>query len=183
MKNSPIPSSPTHPPKYIMYIDKDGKDLVVGYTKCYAAAKVVDLLLEDGEEYDYIDKDKDIIVTASGVTIRSSRLEEIIEYKYTREEDKWESEKEITQNVQYILYGEADEKMNLQINKKTTTKKKIPRHAEQEYKGIPEIARAIQKTPQKTRQLLRKIMPKPDYGWKFKEEEFNTVIKQLQKAK
>ena len=182
MLKNPESKSPSHPPKYTLYCDKDGKDVILGYTQCYAATRVIDLILDD-EGYDYVDNDKDILVTDSGVTIRSTRLKEVMEHELSREEDDWEPHKDVLQNIQYLQYGEASDKTNHQINKKNTQKTKIPKHAIDSFKGVPDIARELHLTGSKTRQLLRKIMDKPSHGWKFPAKDFDNVVKQLQEIR
>ena len=179
---NPYTSSPTHPPKYCLYIDKDGKDIVLTFREVFGAAKVIDLMLGEELEFEWISGD--MILTPDGITVRCSQLEKIMDYEYKGDENLWEPDKITQQNIQYLLYGEASEKKNQEMYKAKTYKKKIPKHAEQDYLGVPEIARLIQKTPQKTRQMLRKMMSKPEHGWKFKKgDETDELVAKLQGVK
>jgi hypothetical protein len=178
---NPHSHSPTHPPKYCLYIDKDGKDIALTYRKLFGAAKVIDIMLGENLEYEWIGDDNDMILTPDGITIRCSQLNKIMDYEYKGDEQHWEPDKATFQNIQYLLYGEASEESNQEAHRKVSkVKKKIPKHAEESYLGVPEIARLIEKTPQKTRQLLRKLMAKPDHGWKFKKgDETDKLVAKL----
>ncbi len=162
--------------EYVLYCDKDGKDSVVGFQHCFQATHFIEALI-DNDDYDYIDKDKDIIVTDSGVTIRCDRLKDIIEHEFTIREMCWILSPLFLMQIHYLLYGERSDESPPILGRKSP---KISKSQRGNYLGIKPLAAKLGVTPQICRGMLRKSsIEKPSIGWLWKPDEIDNVVKEL----
>lgn len=187
------PSSPTRPPKYVLYIFLDNKfNSALNAVAKYAAKKLLDALL-DGFDYELIG-DHRIETTDGHMLIRCEQgAKMLMEYKYTAAEKEWELPKPYPNVINQIRtgrYRRDDDPMvdaaQLPKEKKERVKKEVkertPRVSREGLVSIGDICTELGIDPRDARKVLRaKKMEKPDAGWAWATKEAAEVKAMIKK--
>lgn len=199
---SPFPHHPRKPGIYVLYIDWPDKDTscVPIYSLAYGAKKHLDIIL-DGLEWELVRDDDALIgiiddkrwlVAENGIRVRCSRLQEILDHKYSSEEESWQMPPNRLQAIEAFRYGKAitqhkepDSETPSETAKKARRAKrrsdapKQPRKKREMPQGmitVAMIAESLNMLPREARARLRKAsVAKPDLGWMWSEAEAEEI--------
>lgn len=178
-ENSLLDLPPTkgwpHHNEYVLYCDKDEKDIIIIFQHVFEATHFLEALIDE-EDYDF--EGKDILLTESGVTVRATNLKEIAEHEFTTKEQQWVLPPMFKEQALYLIYGEKSVTAPPILGRRAP---KISRSRRGEYLGIKPLAARLGITPQLCRGLLRKSkIKKPDIGWLWKPNELEEVAQSLE---
>ena len=189
----PFPSSPTRPPRYGIYFQRDHD--FAGYQNfctLYAAHRCLYTVIGD-RPYKWVDDCT--IETADGElpTITASTrnnsdpedMEAIVLYKPTKAEKEWQPPVPYPSTWKAIVTGRSvitAEAVTQAQNAPTDTtrrkpkKKRSVRPSGDGYTSLAEICQELDMTPADARKILRKTKtPKPDGGWVWPTDEVDAI--------
>lgn len=200
------PSSPTRPPIEHFYFtikNADGDEVrffTHAFAAEYAAHYWITAIMEHPATQNWKD-DNTVVLTADNgwtLTVKGSHLEDMIEYKPTKEEAQWSPPIPDSSKLQSLETFEVprsrasqptepeETEQKTKSTKKPSKPKPAPRHKSQ--KPSPEgtltvaaLCAEYQIQPNKGRQLLRKAkIKKPEGGWTFKTDDpILTTIREI----
>lgn len=167
-----------HKNEYVLYCDHEDKDIVMIFQCCYEATHFLESLIDE-DEYEFIGDD--ILLTVSGVTVRSTNLREIEEHEFTPKEASYILPPFETEQAKYLVYGEKADVPPPIMSRRAP---KISPSQRGQYLGIKPLAARLGITPPVCRGLLRKSknIKKPDIGWLWKPDEIDEVVEALKDA-
>lgn len=187
-------ASPTRPPTSHLYVFNGDKLYSEGFTQDeYAAAFLAAILEgETGQTWRKNAVGLVEIVCDSGLRVRASttnELERLIETSSDVELPEWMERQiaAIKSNEKPAVKNNAGETIEptAPVEKKPREKvERTPKPAKPDgYKGVPELAAALNLDGADVRVLLRKNVPKPGIGWLWSDADFAAVLKQLKSVK
>lgn len=180
------PSSPTRPPvEHLSFRIKDPEATTIrffthAFGAFYAAQYWLDTILDNYPQHKWQDSNTIHIEHNDHLLIiKGSHLEDVLEYKPTKEEKAWEPpEPDINYLNSLMSLGKIPKIPEASIPQKTPPNKKpsiqTSRHKTQKqpdkgYITVAQIAAELNIAPNKARNLLRKAkIQKPKAGWTFK---------------
>lgn len=165
-------------PKHVLYCghanDPDGEhEQIFIYAATYAARKCLEIILD---EDDFVMETSQYLRSSSGIHVRCTELQAIIDYEYSLRESAWDlpyPHNAYARNFRKKLsYPQPDTTEKKRRNKGGATKaRKTPGML-----TIGEIADQLGVHPRDARQVLRKSKtPKPSAGWCWKPEDAEQV--------
>jgi hypothetical protein len=165
------PSSPTLPPKYVLYCANHENDriYVVNSVGLYAIRKIFDALVGDNEiEPSPLDPDRTI--SFGDVDIKSDQMDAILAHQYSAEEEAFELPAPYPQQVTSFLTGGRISKAL--VDETRTVEGKVerappkPKIDRSQFITVQSIAEELKMDPRDARAALRKAkVEKPINGW------------------
>jgi hypothetical protein len=173
------------------------------YAEAFGAKKHLDILLK-GLDFEIIEDnaliglvdDKRHLVAENGIRVRCSLLQEILDHKYSSEEEEWQFDSSRARDIESFRYGKPitqkeqsgaespqDTARKVRRSKRRATKSEGTPARERKKRETPEgmvtiamIAESLNILPREARARLRKAsVPKPDLGWTWDEAEAEKV--------
>lgn len=182
----PYPAAPYRPGKHCLYVHKGQGFMTAIFAATYSAKKYLDILLGDDEisKVKGITGVEDTIVSSTGIRVRCSEIQEIIDHKYSAKEEEWQIEEpHTTQALSFRsnshdrieLSGptaEGETPTRIKREKKQST----PKPSKEGLVSIAEIAAQLNMQPREARGILRdKKIPKPGAGWCWDKGEVDNI--------
>ena len=175
------PSNPTRPTKHHLYftVYADGDPAVIntiGYAESYAAARFVQTVTQDRKLHWISDDTLEIRENDKILQIKEHRLEDLMEYTFTKEEAEWKIPET---GLLYRVMHFSDETTRPSSPTPTSEPEERPkttspkRHKTQKAPSagqitVAQLAESLNIAPNKARNALRKAnIAKPANGWTF----------------
>ena len=176
------PAAPSRNPRFVLYCvnHENGKQYVVNSYACYAAKKIVDYIL-DGDEYEFSPLTHGTIGVRE-IDIRSDQMQEILDHKYTPEEEAWQLPTPYPENIMRFMTGKKklDDTPSAPV-KPAAPRQKIDRTGKT---SIQELCDELKVEPRDARAALRKAkIEKPAGGWIFDADQLDKIRAIIKKAK
>lgn len=193
----PYPSSPKRPPNYHLCCRKDGRLFTIAFFGTYAAKHALNALLE-GRTFKW--KNDDEIICDDGMSIKDSRLEELIEYDMKGAEKDWVLDDTTGNSIkrfiaggsfareskeEQVATGEKTKATKTKPEKKEREKKeRIPRASKEGLVTVGDIAERLKMDAREARGILRTLkVEKPDAGWAWPDKEADAIAERIEKAR
>ena len=178
MLTAPFPASPTRPPKYGFYFQRNLKFVAFhNFHAAYAAKAFLDEVIQD-RPVSWLD---DNTIEVGNLRIRGEGYQDmdaIMDYKPTKEEQQWVLPSPYPNYAAYIndIQVEAPPKAPTPTPVKKERKKPKRKATPDGLTTVAALADELGITPNKARTLLRKAKePKPAHGWSYPPEELNRI--------
>lgn len=189
----PYPSNPHRPTKFFIYVNKNGRNLGVGFSAIYAAKKYLDLLIGDDtiSKIKGITGEEDSLITSSGILIRAHRIDNILNYEYTKNEASWSlGEPDYSSVIRFRSRATAIEESPQVVEVKLKDKPrlveapkpdKVSKPSKEGLTTIAQIAESLKMESREARSILRsQKIKKPEVGWAWGNNEVDNIKKILQ---
>jgi hypothetical protein len=172
----PYPSSPSRPPKYVIYTDKG----VHTFCALYAAKHALDLIIGD-RPYSWADDSR--IIFEEGGYVRSAHLEEIMEHEFTEAEAAFI----VPEPYRSAYTGkDPDIEARLPVSRRSTSDDRDepkPKPKSRNNGGlvsVGDIATQLGIEPRVARATLRAMrVSKPTHGWAWEQDEADRIMEQI----
>jgi hypothetical protein len=174
----PFPSSPTKPPRFVLYCNnhENERQYVVNAFSVYAARKLFDALVGENEvEPSPLDPDR--TMTFGDIDIKSEQMDKILAHQYSKEEEEWELPQPYPGDIDAFLTGRRmskrldGEEGPKRIAKEGDNPQQVKREAKpkvdrSKFITVQSLAADIGIDPRDARAALRKArVEKPAGGW------------------
>lgn len=182
----PHPSSPSKWGKYCLWISHPDRFLILTYAEAYYPKRMIDELISD-KTWDWA-KNKTEIFVEGGWVIKSDYLKELMDYKYKKNEEDCDLEKQDQQRIDRILYGKAIPQPPISEKAKDHASKEYDKEVKRAEKkkhverptgliALQDICEELKIDPRDARAILRKKkIDKPEHGrWEWSKDEVDKI--------
>lgn len=189
----PFPSSPAKPPKCSLRMDwPDTDQMQIRTFRGLWGAKLLFDFLTDFKQVRWMSPTK-LIVDETGMVISSPELEQIVEYKLTKNEETYQwpepflSEVTSFKNKTTVKASRGNNRQLPDSEKrehvKREKKERTPRPSKDGLVSIGDIAAQLDIEPRIARGILRTSKtPKPDAGWAWAQGEVDKIKSIIKKG-
>lgn len=189
----PFPQAPNRPARHVIYAtrqDNAERGCVMTFRADYAAKHFLDVLIgsDEWEEVKSPVEGSLQILTDSGVLIRASTLDRLLNYELTDAEREWELpstyEREASQvRVAFVRRERRSDDEETSTDEAPKPKREKKAKVDRSSKvTIQAVAEELGMTPKEARTILRKLkIEKPDGGWLFDSADVPALKEKLQK--